>query len=163
LREDLATIRAKVAALRADASTPDTRLADDPLRFNPATVANLVRLMLGGLHHGNRTLTLHTRLRYFDPEGRRPGLPPDVAALVERLDGDRTTLTLVNLSPVHARRVLLQAGSYGEHQITTATATGRSLPVNDRRLAVVLEPGTGARIELGMRRYCHPPTLAFPW
>jgi len=40
---------------------------------------------MGGLHHGNRTLTLHTRVRYFDPDKRRPGLPADVAALVEKL------------------------------------------------------------------------------
>lgn len=26
---------------------------------------------------------LHVRLRYFDPEARRPGVPPDVAALVQ--------------------------------------------------------------------------------
>ena len=81
-----------------------------------------VHLAMGGLHHGNRTLVLHTRLRYFDPERRRPGLPPDVAALVESMTGDETVVTLVNVSPVHARRVIVQAGAYGEHEFTTATA-----------------------------------------
>ena len=163
LRQDLDAIRKKVAGMRADASTPDTRLADDSLRFNPATVANLVRLTTGGLHHGNRTLVLHTRLRDFDPDQRRPGLPADVAALVEQLGEDRTVVTLVNISPVHARRVIVQGGSYGEHQITTATADGNTLPVNGRHLEVWLEPGAGARIELGMKRYVHQPTLAWPW
>ncbi len=163
LRQDLDTIRKKVAAMREDTTTPDTRLADDSMRFNPATVANLVRLTMGGLHHGNRTLVLHARLRYFDPDRRRPGLAPDVAALVEQLADDRTVVTLVNISPVHARRVIIQAGSYGEHQFTTATISSQSLAVNDRRLEVVLDPGAGARIELGMKRYVHQPTLAWPW
>jgi hypothetical protein len=163
LRSDLETIRRKVAAMRADASTPDTRLADDSMRLNPATVANLVRLAMGGLHHGNRTLVLHSRLRYFDPDLRRPGLPPDVAALVERLEAERTVVTLVNISPVQARRIILQAGSYGEHQFETATVDGHTLTVNDRRFEVSLEPGAGARIELDMKRYHHQPTLAWPW
>jgi hypothetical protein len=131
--------------------------------YNPAVVANLVRLMLGGLHHGNRTLVLHTRLRYFDPQARRPGLPADVGALVEQLADDRTVVTLVNISPVHDRRVILQAGAYGEHQFTTATADGSAVAVNGRHLEVRLGAGTGARIELGTKRYANPPTLAWPW
>lgn len=163
LRQDLEAIRRKVAGMRADTTTPDTRLADDPMKFNPATVANLVRLATGGLHHGNRTLVLHTRLRYFDPEGRRPGLPADVAALVEGMTADETVVTLVNISPVHARRVILQAGSYGEHQFTTAVAGAATLAVNGRHLEVMLAPGAGARLTLGTKRYAHPPTLAWPW
>src|SRR5205085_6280897 len=112
-RQDLEAIRKKVAGIRADTTTPDTRLADDSLPFNPANMANLVHLAMGGLHHGNHTLVLHSRVRYFDPDKRRPGLPADVAALVEKLTADETVLTLVNVSPVHARRVIVQAGSYG--------------------------------------------------
>jgi hypothetical protein len=70
----LAMIRKKVEAMRADTTTPDTRLADDPLPYNPASAGNLVRLMLGGLHHGNRTLVLNARVRYFDPDFRSIGL-----------------------------------------------------------------------------------------
>jgi hypothetical protein len=133
------------------------------MRFNPATVANLVRLTLGGLHHGNRTLVLHTRVRYFDPDKRRPGLPADVAALVEKMTSDETVLTLVNLNPVHTRRVIIQAGAYGEHQFTTATAGDAALTVKGPHLEVVLDPGAGSQIKLGTKRYAHPPTLSWPW
>jgi hypothetical protein len=163
LRGDLEAIRTRVAAMRADTTTPDTRLSDDTLRFNPAAVANLVRLAMGGLHHGNRTIVLHTRVRYFDPDRRRPGLPADVAALVERMTADETVLTLVNVSPVHARRVIVQAGSYGEHQFTTAAANSGTRAVNGRHLEVDLAPGAGARVTLGTKRYAHQPTLAWPW
>ena len=37
------TIRRKVEAMRRDPTTPDTRLADDPMAYNPATVATLVQ------------------------------------------------------------------------------------------------------------------------
>jgi hypothetical protein len=163
LRQDLETIRARAAGIRADTTTPDTRLADDALRFNPATVANLVQLAMGGLHHGNHTLVLHARLRYFDPYRRRPGLPADVAALVETMTGDETVVTLVNVNPIHPRQVIVQAGAYGEHEFTTAAAESASLSVNGPHLVVALAPGAGARIRLGMKRYAHPPSLAWPW
>ncbi|MBN9120678.1 MAG: hypothetical protein J0I06_16265, partial [Planctomycetes bacterium] len=163
LRQDLETIRKRVAGLRADASTPDTRLADDSMKFNPATVANLVHLTLGGLHHGNRTLVLHARVRYFDPDTRRPGLPADVAALVAKMTADETVLTLVNVSPIHARRVIVQAGAYGEHRFTTATAGDTTLAVDGRYVEVELAPGAGAQIKLGTKRYANPPTLDWPW
>ena len=56
---------------------------------------------------------LHTRLRYFDADQQRPGLPEDVAALVERLEADRTVVTLVNISPFAHRTVIVQAGGFG--------------------------------------------------
>ncbi len=163
LRQELAVIRKKVEAMRADRTTPDTRLADDPVRFNPAAAGNLVRLMLGGLHHGNRTLVLHARVRYFDPERRRAGLPEDVAALVERLDADSTTLTLVNINQVEPRLVFVQAGAYGEHQFSGVAVDGKKSKVNGRHLLVRLDPGAGARLVLGTRRYLNTPTWALPW
>jgi len=162
-RNDLELLRRKVKGIKEDNSTADTRLADDSMRLNPASMANLVRLAMGGIHQGNRTLVLHTRVRYFDSEKRRPGLPADVAALVEQMTADRTVVTLVNVSPVHQRKVIVQAGSYGEHEFTTATAEAKTLKVNGQHLEVILEPGAGARIELGTKRYSHPPTLAWPW
>jgi hypothetical protein len=163
LRHELEVLRKKVADMRADTSTPDTRLADDSMKFNPANMANLVHLTTGGLHHGNRTLVLHSRVRYFDPDARRPGLPSDVAALVEKLTDDETVLTLVNVSPVHPRRVIIQAGAYGEHQFTSATMGDTTLAVNFKHIEVVLEPGAGTKINLGMKRYANQPTLAWPW
>src|SRR5262249_43786863 len=90
LRQDFATLRQKVAGFRADTTTPDTRLSDDPLRFNPATVRTLIQLMLGGLPPGNSGSVLHCRVRYFDPEKGRAGIPEDVGALVEKLTADTT-------------------------------------------------------------------------
>jgi hypothetical protein len=48
LLRDLSRIRGRVAGMRQDPTTPDTRLADDPMKFNPASVSSLIELMLGG-------------------------------------------------------------------------------------------------------------------
>src|SRR5205823_5195123 len=50
LRADFAAIRRKVEGMRADPTTPDTRLADDPLAYSPAAVQALTNLTLGGLY-----------------------------------------------------------------------------------------------------------------
>lgn len=163
LRSDFETVRQKVALMRADETTPDTRLSDDPMPYNPATVANLVNLMLGGLHPGHKGAPLHSRVRYFDADARRPGLPPDVAALVDNLSAGNVHLTLVNTSPLYRRSVLVQAGAYGEHQILRASLRDQSVTVDASSLVIALEPGCGERITLETKRYANAPTLASPW
>jgi len=163
LRGDLDALRARLVSVRDDKTTPDTRLADDPLSFSPAVVASLVNLTLGGLYPGHAASLLHARVRYFDPRSRRPGLPEGVAALVESLSDEATTLTLVNVDPIESHTVIVQAGGYGEHQFGSVTANGKETQVQDSHFAVDLAPGCGAQIAVKQRRYANPPTLACPW
>ena len=116
------------------------------------------------LPHYNGGL-LVTRLRYFDAQCRRPGLPPDVAALVSGLSDDRAELTAVNLNPTEYREVLIQAGGMGEHEFTEVEIDGASqrVPVNGKTFALALPPRTQARLVLGMKRFVHEPSLAPPW
>jgi hypothetical protein len=134
--------------------------------INPVHTEALVQLTCGGpqiIYHGG---LLHVRIRYFDLDACRPGLPPDVGALVDALDAESVTLTLSNASPLHARRMVLQAGAFGEHAFTTVSdVTGESpvvREVNGRHLEVTLAPGATLKLELGMRRYCHQPTYQQP-
>jgi len=166
LRADLAQVRSRVQGMRADTTTPDTRLSDDPMAYNPASVGSLVSLMLGGIHPAHRGSVLHARLRYFDPEARRAGLPDDVAALVDTLTADRVAVQLVNTSPLHRRRVLVQAGAYGEHRFDSVrTDDDRETGLGGRLLEVILEPGCGTRLDFRMSRSVTSwkPTLQFPW
>ncbi len=76
LRADFATIRGKVAGMRRDTTTRDTRLADDPMEFNPATVTTLIQLTLGGIYPGppQRPFTLSRAvLRPGSEESRTSG------------------------------------------------------------------------------------------
>jgi hypothetical protein len=152
--------------------------------LNPVVTEALVQLTLGApqiIYNGG---LLHCRVRYFDADRRRPGLPLDVAALVETLEAERTVLTLVNLSPFAARRVIIQAGGFGEHRFTTATFDARSsefpgpqdryaapaltttpetLTVEATHLTVELPPATSITLTLGMARYVNDPSYALPW
>lgn len=163
LRQDLERIRLRVAGMRGDTTTPDTRLADDPMKFNPASVESLVRLMLGGLPCGNRGVLLNSRLRYFDAENHRAGLPQDVAALVEKLSDRAATVTLVNCNPLQSRQVIVQAGAYGEHQFQSVEIAGKTQTIDGHTFSARLAPGAGTRLTLTMRRYVNEPTLRLPW
>jgi hypothetical protein len=163
LRKDLFRIRDKVQGMREDPTTPDTRLSDNPLPLTPVSVASLVELMLGGPHPGKRGSLLHCQVRYFDADAHRPGLPEDVAALVEEITAEGIVLNLVNVNQVDARTVLVQAGGYGEHQFTVVAANGKALVVDTDHLQVRLAPGAGGRLVLRMKRHVNQPTLSYPW
>jgi hypothetical protein len=163
LRSDLARIRDRVAGMRADPTTPDTRLSDDPMKFNPCSVSSLIELTLGGLHPGHRGSILFSRLRYFDPVQRRAGLPDDVAALVKRLTDDEVTVTLVNTSQTVRRELIVQAGAYAEHQFDSLDDSGQTTPIDASRFRVRLAPGCGRQLTLRIQRYVNPPTMLHPW
>jgi hypothetical protein len=163
LRADFATIRGKVAGMRRETTTRDTRLADDPMEFNPATVKTLIELMLGGIYPGHRGGPLHCRVRYFDPIARKAGLPADVGALVEGLAGSETTLTLINLNQSQPRQVIVQGGAYGEHQWESVRANGKEVPIHGAHFTLKFGPGAGGTLVLKTKRYANQPTLLMPW
>ena len=166
LRQDLEHVRSQVENVRNDPTTPDTRLTDDSMRFNPASVRSLVEQMVGGLIGGKNRLVLHCRLRYFDPENNRAGLPQGVSALIDRMTGDRVSVTLVNTDPINTRSVVVQAGGYGEHHFVSVQSDGQpeeTLSLNAQDFTVRLAPGAGRRMTLKMKRFVHQPRLAFPW
>ncbi len=173
LRAGLARIRQRMETVDSDSTSPDMRLADSALEYNPASITALTQLMEGGLYlqHGSWARTspnqggtlLFSRLRYFDPARRRAGLPQDVAALVDSWGPDHVSVTLVNISPSTARSVIIQGGAYGEHQIVSVTQGTETTPVDGTSFPVRLAPGAGAKLTIRMKRFANDPTLSFPW
>ena len=169
----LAHIRKCGESIRADHTTPETRLADTVMEFNPASVTALTQLMEGGLYiqhpawakssPGQGGALLFCRLRYFDPEQRRAGIPEDVAALIHSMTHDSVEVTLVNLNPSKARQVTVQAGAYGEHQVISVSDGKWKQSVNDRSFTIRLAAGAGARLTVTMKRFANRPTLGPPW
>ncbi|MEM7031545.1 MAG: hypothetical protein AAF629_18430 [Chloroflexota bacterium] len=151
---------------------------------NPIVTEALIQLTLGApqiIYNGG---LLHCRVRYFDGDRQRPGLPADVATLVEALEADRTVLHLVNLSPFETRQVIIQAGGFGEHQFISAGTEVRisdypgthkaytapelktetqTIPINDKYLRVELPSATEIRLDLKMERYVNQPSYNMPW
>ena len=168
LQQDLAAIQRASQRLQRDArgESPRRGGAMSGTGANPVAVTALINLTMGGNDPGGSShgpLPLHTQVRHFDPELRRAGLPPDVGALVQRIEPDSVTLTLVNVSPFHARSVIVQTGAYAEHEATNVSVNGKSTKVDAPFFQVQLAPGAGTTVTIGMRRYAHQPTLAFPW
>jgi hypothetical protein len=124
------------------------------------------------MHPAHQGSPLHCRLRYFDPVRRRPGMPEDVAALVEKLTADTTVLTLVNVNQSEPRTVVVQGGAYGEHQFASVEIPGRkasddktpaTMSINDSHFTVRLAPGAGEQLILRGKRYANSPTIWAPW
>lgn len=133
---------------------------------NAVSTTALINLTMGandpgGSGHGPEML--HAQLRYFDPENRRAGLPSDVGALVEKITPQGVVVTLVNTDPIHQRTVTVQAGAYAEDEATSVLVDGQQVAVNSPNFDVVLAPGAGETMSIGLKRNVYQPTLHFPW
>ncbi|NKB68842.1 MAG: hypothetical protein GKR89_17390 [Candidatus Latescibacteria bacterium] len=131
-------------------------------QVNPVVTEGLEHLTTGGpqtIYWGGLA---QGRVRYFDPDQQRPGLPQDVAALVTGLGPESVSLSLVNLSVAAARTVVVGAGGFGEHRFTQIQGD-EPVPIDNPYLQVDLKPGSQIDLELGMRRFCQTPSYAFPW
>ena len=175
-RDALKHMRSCGDGIRLDTTTPETRLADTVMDYNPASVKSLTQLMEGGLYiqHPGWAKTspaqggalLFSRLRYFDADRKRAGVPKDVAALVHSMTDAAVTVTLVNLNPTETRTMVVQAGAYGEHRVLSVASGAKSgdktVAVNDRAFKVRLAPGACAKLTVTMTRFANEPTLSFP-
>ena len=151
---------------------------------NPISAEALLQQTLGApqpIYNGG---LLHCRLRYFDARRRRPGLPPDVSALVEKVEAGRTIVRIINLNAQEDRELIVQAGGYGEHSFgdvefdvmtsdypgpTARYAPGaiaidrRKTTVNGKHLQVSLPAGTEIHLDLGTERYINEARSAGPF
>ena len=157
----------RLERIRADETTPDEQDVHHWQQRNPVILEGLVQLMLGGPNHIYHGGLLHVSLRYFDPARKRPGVPPDVAALVDRITEGGVSLHLVNTSATETRDVMVQAGAFGEHQFTDVKQVDhypyQFHTINAPFFQVRLGPGAVGRLDLGLERFKNRPTYDTPW
>ena len=163
--------------MRSDARDVSQIIAENRWPPNPVVTKGLTQVTMGSpqpIYNGG---LLRAQVRYFDAESARAGLPRDVAALVDKLEPDAAGIQLVNLNRTETRRVIVQAGAFGEHRFTqvrfeevnpdesnpSAEPATRTLPVNGRHFAVELPPSTSIRLDAHMTRFVNQPSYAFPW
>ena len=159
LSADIETVRARVAAMREDASVDYERPSDHTQRFNPAVTSTLVRLALGGNEPGRAGNVLQSRLFYYDPARSRAGMPESVAALVDQVGPDHVRVRLANIDQAESKRVILQAGAYAQHRFESVSHQGSVVPVNGDRLEVRLSPGATGRVEIRMDVFANRPRI----
>lgn len=137
--------------------------------MNPIYFEALAQLTLGAPMHVSHGGLQHARVRYYDAKHERPGLPDDVAALVEQISADSVTVTLINLNMFENRETIIQAGSFGEHQFVEAVSIGQdgqkqdAIAVHSKWLLVRLGPGAGSKLCIQMKRYANTPSYNTPW
>ncbi len=180
-----AQVRHRLARIRAYGGT-DVSEAGIHLwqQCNPVVTEALVQLTWGGpqvIYNGGLQ---QARVRYYDADRHRPGLPPGVAALVSSIDPAATVVELVNLSPDQQRTVILQAGAFSEHTIAAVRYTacaddswlgglydyGHSQPAvteqvadaGGRWLTVGLPASTRIRLTLTLSLHTQTPTYRTP-
>lgn len=163
LDRSVARTRSRIEKIKADESKDWERKAE--LRHsNPITTSALTMLTTGAREPSWRGSPWVSRLRYFDPEKNRAGLPADVGALVDKMDEKSVWVTLVNLSEKEPRTVVIQGGAYAEHSLVAVQVAGKKERKLDKdALAIVLRPGCGRRLRIEMDRFTRPPSFDFPW
>lgn len=149
-----------------DPADPDERDGNGE-QANPIVMKGLTQVAMGApptYYYGG---LLRATLRYFDQDRGRPGLPLDVAAHVGELKDDGASVQLVNTGCRATRKVIVQAGAFGEHSFTEASysdsAGEKTVPLGGRHVVVELPPSTSIRLRLGLKRFDNDPSYAFPW
>jgi len=149
----------RIRFIANDTQDPATYTDSYLQRRNPITMEGLVELTMGGplpLYNGGH---LMVSLRYFDVAEERPGLPQDVAALVESINAEGVTVHLVNLSRDQERKMLVMSGAFGEHEIISANGEA----VSDKMISVTLEPLSEITLQLKLRRFANTPRYIAPF
>lgn len=160
LRATYAASLKRLQVIRTDTTDPAKQDVHHWQQRNPVILEGLVQLMLGSPNHVYHGGLLHCRLFYFDPQRQRPGLPPHVAALVDRVTPDGVSVQLVNLHPTESRDVIVQAGAFGEHRFTSVRQRQQLTEVSGKTFQVHLRPGACGRLEISMARYAQRPSYA---
>ncbi len=153
---------------QSDDRTTEEIISTNRMPSTPVLTKGLTQVTLGAPQSVYNGGLLRATVRYFDLDGGRPGLPADVAALVDSVASDSAGIQLVNLSRTNTRSLIVQAGAFGEHQFTglefDSDEEGPSgVSVDSRYFAVKLPPSTAVRVSAGMRRFANDPSYAFPW
>ncbi|MXZ25549.1 MAG: hypothetical protein F4Y80_11975 [Caldilineaceae bacterium SB0665_bin_21] len=167
LQNQYSEVLRRMDLIRNDDGDPETWDVHHWQDRNPVHTESLLQLTCGGpqiVYHGG---LLHTRLRYYDAQERRPGLPPDTAALVTAMDANTVSVSLANAHPGESRSLLVQGGAFGEHRITAVQADGAREDMqeagSDRWVRVDLPAGRSVDLTVHLDRYAFRPSYAQPF
>ncbi|NKB67251.1 MAG: hypothetical protein GKR89_09330 [Candidatus Latescibacteria bacterium] len=155
--------------IQADQRSSIDLIATNQIPSQPVLTKGLTQVALGAPQSVYNGGLLRATVRYFDEDRGRPGLPLDVAALVDELGADRVGLQLVNTHRRQTRRLVVQAGAFAEHSFTRVkfAEEGRDgeseIAVEGTYIAIELPPATAIRLEAGLDRFANQGSYAFPW
>ena len=136
LQAEYENARTACESIRNETRDARALIADNYCPPNPVYTKGLTQVTMGAPHSVYTGGLLRATLRYFDPDRARPGLPPGVAALVDRLGSGTAGVHLVNLDAGGTRNLIVQAGAFAEHRFVELTCGDQTIPVESKYFAV---------------------------
>ena len=135
--------------------------------FNPVYFEGLGQMVFGGPMHISHGGLQHGKVRFFDGKLKRPGLPPDVAVIVDGMDATTLSMQVANIG-LDAQELFIQAGTFAEHRFESVVITGADgatseMAIGDKWFALDLVGGAVASLKFVISRYVNDPNYETPW
>ena len=136
--------------------------------FSPIYFEGLAQMTMGAPMHISHGGLQHGKVRFFDGELQRPGLPRDVGAIVDTLTSTTIGMKIANTSTTQSRSLIVQAGAFGEHTFTSVEVTfdsGESAlhEIGSQWFQVDLGALAGATLTFNVERYVNTPSYETPF
>lgn len=136
--------------------------------FNPVYFEGLAQMTMGAPMHISHGGLQYGKVRLFDGLNKRPGLPEDVAVVVDQLSDTSISMQVINISKSEDRQLVIQAGAFGEHRFTHVEIQGESGTVESHALSgkwctFDIAPLSGAILRFTVERFVNSPTYETPW
>ena len=135
--------------------------------FNPVYFEGLGQMVFGGPMHISHGGLQHGKVRFFDGKLQRPGLPPDVAVIVDGMDATTLSMQVANIG-ADTQELFIQSGTFAEHRFESVVITGADgatseMAIGDKWFALDLVGGAVASLKFVISRYVNDPSYETPW
>jgi hypothetical protein len=135
--------------------------------FNPVYFEGLGQMVFGGPMHISHGGLQHGKVRFFDGQKQRPGLPSGAAVIVDAITDSTISMQVANIDS-EDRQLVIQAGTFGEHRFESVVITGadgavQEVNIGDKWFVLDLVGGAVASLKFKIRRYVNDPSYETPW
>ena len=136
--------------------------------FSPIYFEGLAQMTMGAPMHISHGGLQHGKVRFFDGDQQRPGLPSDVGAIVDSLSATSIGMKISNTSTTTSHSLVIQAGAFGEHKFTSVeikldSGASQKHQIESKWFQIDLGAQAGATLIFTVERYVNSPSYETPF
>ncbi|CAB5107038.1 MAG: hypothetical protein F2954_01575 [Actinobacteria bacterium] len=136
--------------------------------FSPIYFEGLAQMTMGAPMHISHGGLQHGKVRFFDGDVKRPGLPADVGVVVDTLTASSIGMKIANINTSSARTLVIQAGAFGEHRFISVevrldSGVSTRYEIGSQWFQVELAAQAGATLLFEVERYVNSPSYETPF
>ncbi len=136
--------------------------------FSPIYFEGLAQMTMGAPMHISHGGLQHGKVRFFDGDQQRPGLPSDVGAIVDSLSATSIGMKISNTSTTTSHSLVIQAGAFGEHRFTCVeikldSGSSQKHQIESKWFQIDLGVQAGATLIFTVERYVNSPSYETPF